>query len=193
MGARKAHNLEADGSSPSSAIVHARCHDHPFAQEPSDMGGFCVTKEVGLMLIKTCTKCGKIFQFNGHSLCPGCAAEAEEDRKQYKAQHKEKRDKDRDREYNRHIRDKETDRFYHSAKWKRLSKVVLMRAHYLCAECGGLASEVHHIIEVRDAPDKRLDITNLIPLCTSCHNKKRRGAGKKVQTPAGTSHSPSFS
>lgn len=82
------------------------------------------------------------------------------------------RDK-RQSDYNKLQRDKKTDRFYHSSKWKKLSKLVLARANYRCAICGGLACEVHHIREVRSHWDLRFDINNLMPLCTACHNSQR--------------------
>ncbi len=75
--------------------------------------------------------------------------------------------------YNRVKRNKKTDKFYHSKEWKNLSKYVLMKANYICADCGGLATEVHHEKNVSDNWEKRLDVDNLIPLCTSCHNSRR--------------------
>lgn len=113
------------------------------------------------MILKKCTVCGKFFQYNGHSKCPECAEKTAKNRRQ------------NDKIYNQKYRNKESDRFYHSAEWKRLSKLVLARANYRCAVCGGLATEVHHIKEVRECPEKRLDPSNLMPLCTSCHNKQR--------------------
>lgn len=112
------------------------------------------------MLIKKCSRCGKLFQYNNKSLCPDC--QASDDRKTS------------DRVYNQKFRDKRSDRFYHSAEWKRLSKIVLAKAGYKCAECGGLATEVHHVVEIRNDWNRRLDVSNLIPLCTSCHNKQRK-------------------
>lgn len=113
------------------------------------------------MILKKCTACGKFYRYCSASKCPECRAKS--------AQIKRSRDKI----YNSRIRDRETDKFYHSAAWKRLSKVVLARAGYKCALCGGLATEVHHIEDVRTAPGKRLDPSNLTALCTSCHNKQR--------------------
>ena len=111
------------------------------------------------MIVKKCPVCGKIFQLNGKNRCTDCDNAAAR--------------KDADKVYNQRYRNKEADRFYHSAAWKRLSKAVLLKAHYRCAICGGLAVEVHHVVEVKDDWDKRLDITNLMPLCTSCHNRQR--------------------
>lgn len=99
--------------------------------------------------------------YNGHSMCDRC-------------------EKLRPKEYNAFERDKKADAFYHSAKWKKLSKLVLMKAGYKCAICGGLAVEVHHIKDIRSNWELRLDINNLMPLCTACHNAQRQGEGKKV-------------
>lgn len=111
------------------------------------------------MLIKKCSGCGRIYQYDSCHLCPECRG-------------KNARNDD-DRIYNRRVRDKQSDRFYHSAAWKKLSKVVLARAGYKCAECGGLATEVHHVIEIKDDWSRRLDVSNLVALCTSCHNRQR--------------------
>lgn len=113
------------------------------------------------MIIKKCTDCGRFFQYNGHSKCPECLKKRSENRRK------------NDKIYNQKIRNKESDRFYHSTEWKQMSRLILARSNYRCAVCGGLATEVHHIKEVRDCPEKRLDPNNLMPLCTRCHNKQR--------------------
>lgn len=128
---------------------------------PTSRAAFALQKSGDIMLIKKCTRCGKLFPYHTGSLCPACVSDADR--------------RDNDKIYNQRYRNKQSDRFYHSAEWKRLSKVVLAKAQYRCAECGGLAVEVHHIIPVRDDWSKRLDIHNLVPLCTSCHNRKRQG------------------
>lgn len=164
MAARLAHNQKADGSSPSSAtnykdieIILQFLHI-----SRSAWSGFCLAKEVFIsMLLKKCPKCGRFYQLNGKSCCNECDAAGGQDRKE------------NDRIYNQRYRNKQSDRFYHSSAWKKLSKLVLMKAHYRCAECGGIATEVHHIVEISKDWSKRLDISNLMPLCTSCHNKKR--------------------
>lgn len=86
---------------------------------------------------------------------------------------REKYNKNQSREYNRFRRDRRADKFYHSKEWKVLSKLVLLKADYKCAECGGLATEVHHKKAVADDWDERLNVDNLVALCTACHNKQR--------------------
>lgn len=110
------------------------------------------------MIIKYCSKCKKPMAYNGHSMCEEC---------------REKKLQNQNRDYNRYKRNKKTDKFYHSKEWKDLSKLVLTKANYKCADCGGLATEVHHEIEVSADWSKRFDIDNLTPLCTACHNKRR--------------------
>ena len=107
-----------------------------------------------MAIMKYCTACKKLTPYNGHSLCPDCEAV-------------------RQVVYNKNVRDKKADRFYHSKSWKKLSAAVLARAEYKCALCGGLAVEVHHIKDIRGHWEQRLDPDNLMPLCTSCHNKQR--------------------
>lgn len=106
------------------------------------------------MIYKYCTKCGGLMPYNGKSLCSNCLP-------------------DRQKDYNRCRRDRKADRFYHSAQWKRISRAVLARANYKCAVCGGLAVEVHHIKDIRSHWQSRLDVNNLMPLCTACHNAQR--------------------
>ena len=113
------------------------------------------------MLKKYCTKCGKLMIYNGRNLCDECLSKVNESRK------------DNDRIYNKKIRNKKSDKFYHSKEWKVLSKIVLAKADYKCALCGGLAVEVHHIKSVNTDWNERFNLNNLMSLCTSCHNKQR--------------------
>lgn len=113
------------------------------------------------MLSKYCTKCNRMMPYNGRNICDECSLKMQESRK------------DTDRLYNQRIRNRISDKFYHSKEWKNLSKMVLARAGYKCEICGRLAVEVHHINPISTNWDKRFDIDNLTALCTSCHNKQR--------------------
>ena len=67
---------------------------------------------------------------------------------------------------------------HHNATWHRLSKRILIQrplcqdpfgwhaktGRYAPAEC------VHHIDSVKDAPTKLFDTSNLLALCSDCHN-----------------------
>ena len=60
-------------------------------------------------------------------------------------------------------------------KWRKFSKSYRL-SNPLCVVClkDGIitvASEVHHIIDIRDAPDRQFDSTNLVSICHSCHSK----------------------
>ena len=82
---------------------------------------------------------------------------------------------DRHRLYDHNQRDPESAKFYNSVAWRKLSKIK-RRRDPLCEECkrNGLivpATIVHHVIEVRDSIDHRLDLDNLVSLCQSCHSR----------------------
>lgn len=57
-------------------------------------------------------------------------------------------------------------------EWQRLAKQILERDP-TCVLCHIRPSEhADHIVPIRDAPDRRLDPTNLQGLCARCHGKK---------------------
>lgn len=62
--------------------------------------------------------------------------------------------------------------FYNSKQWRNTSKRILLQYDYVCAECGGEAVLVDHIIPIRIDWNKRFDEDNCQPLCKECHNKK---------------------
>ena len=75
-------------------------------------------------------------------------------------------------------------RLIHSARWRRLRDRVI-REHPVCADCGRLAQEVHHIIppdRYRDDPAElerlMFDPANLVPLCRRCHADRHIMMGK---------------
>ena len=60
--------------------------------------------------------------------------------------------------------------------WQRVRTAMLRRTP-LCEDCAKtniitIASEVHHIVKVRDDKTKRLDVNNLLCLCKSCHSQR---------------------
>lgn len=70
----------------------------------------------------------------------------------------------------------------YDATWRRLRRQVL-EAEPLCRFCrqaGKLtpATVVDHIVPIREAPTRRLDRTNLAPLCTHCHNAVKQSEEK---------------
>ena len=55
-------------------------------------------------------------------------------------------------------------------------KGILARDKYLCVACAAngrlsVASDVHHIVRVKQNWNKRFDPSNCISLCKECHNK----------------------
>jgi 5-methylcytosine-specific restriction enzyme A len=62
------------------------------------------------------------------------------------------------------------------AAWKRCRALFLQR-HPRCIgvfgrACGAPATDVDHVLSVRDRPDLRLQWENLRPLCKSCHSRR---------------------
>ncbi|CUN87306.1 HNH endonuclease signature motif containing protein [Clostridium disporicum] len=118
----------------------------------------------------------------------GCMKLAEEDSK-YCSLHKDielqrykeyKRNKRNDKEY------KKVNDFYNTKEWTRLRD--LMRSEYLgmCVVCWAkdkieMLHTIHHVEEVRDNFDRRLDASNLIGLCSSCHKRVHDEYKKGVQ------------
>ena len=92
---------------------------------------------------------------------------------------RERREKQRHKRYDATKRDMESKSFYDSAAWRKTRKMVLKREP-LCRMCGKPATIVDHIIPIREG-GKRLDASNLQPLCHACHNQKtmadRKGRG----------------
>ena len=85
--------------------------------------------------------------------------------------------KNYNKSYDMTMRDKEIDKFYHSAVWKKVRKMQLMREP-LCVECKRVAIVADHIKEIKDGGE-RLNLENLQSMCKPCHNRKtakeRRG------------------
>lgn len=66
----------------------------------------------------------------------------------------------------------------YDSKWRKLSERY-RHDHPLCQDCDKQdivepATEVHHIIPISEAPDRRLDVKNLISLCHRCHQERHR-------------------
>lgn len=88
----------------------------------------------------------------------------------------QKRVKEQNKIYKKNRKDTKEQNFYNSKEWIKTRNYILMRDNYLCQLCfkeGRIkpAEIVHHIEELKDAWDKRLEINNLISVCKNCHNK----------------------
>ena len=113
------------------------------------------------MLTKLCAKCHKVIPYP-LQYCEQCRAVAEQTKVDNKRLADSRYNKQRDPKYKA---------FYNSNEWKMLSNKKLQAEQYRCEKCRRIATEVHHIIEVKDNWDKRLDYDNLMSLCLDCHNK----------------------
>jgi 5-methylcytosine-specific restriction endonuclease McrA len=82
----------------------------------------------------------------------------------------------RHKTYDKFRRDKKAADFYHSDEWIKTREFILNRFNYIDIYAyyveGKIlvANTVHHIIELNDDWNKRLDLSNLIPLSDSSHN-----------------------
>ena len=69
------------------------------------------------------------------------------------------------------------EEFYNSGAWKSKRKYILKkRDKLLCQNCKKYgryrtATTVHHIKHLLDAPELALTDSNLISLCSACHNQ----------------------
>lgn len=88
------------------------------------------------------------------------------------------------RYYDKYKRDQEARRFYKSTAWRKCREIVLQRDNYLCVDHLErnqivAAQMVHHIKELRDYPELAFEISNLVSLCLSCHEKRHPDRGKR--------------
>lgn len=103
----------------------------------------------------------------------------------YCDKHKElNKQSNKDYEKYRTERDKTYIKFYQSRQWKNTRKSVMLEQDGLCQEClrqgyYQQANVVDHIIELKDDWDKRLDKSNLRPLCHEHHNIKTKEEQKR--------------
>lgn len=84
------------------------------------------------------------------------------------------------RKYNQYGRNPEINSFYQSSAWKQLRSLAYNRDNGLCQRClkQGVIQQahiVHHIVEVKDDWNRRLDIDNLESVCHVCHNREHKG------------------
>ena len=65
---------------------------------------------------------------------------------------------------------------HYNSKWDQLSRGYRKR-HPLCEKCNAKgitrkADEVHHVVHLKDCPERMLDATNLVALCRVCHREE---------------------
>ena len=128
------------------------------------------------MITHRCPRCRRLIPV-GQAYCDACRPKAEEARAQsVKASM---------RRYNS-ARDPKLVKFYKGRDWKVTSAAKLTRDPYCevkLDECQGLATEVHHKEPLRTPRgwDRRLDWSNLMTVCTRCHNNLDEKWGKATR------------
>lgn len=73
--------------------------------------------------------------------------------------------------------------FYTSKRWLKKRDMILRRDNYQCQYCKRYgravpATVVHHIRHYDEHPELALISSNLISLCSACHNRQHPEKGK---------------
>lgn len=116
------------------------------------------------MALKKLCRCGKIIEYN-QKHCKQCSIKYQEERKKY---HKY---------YDKYLRNQEAADFYNSIDWEKTREYILNKYKGLDLYAFFIekkivyADTVHHIEELRENWDRRLDVTNLFPLSGGNHSK----------------------
>lgn len=72
-------------------------------------------------------------------------------------------------------------KFRSSSIWKRKRAEILKRDHKQCKICGGKSHlQVHHIYSLDTHPMLKLENSNLITLCDSCHHKAHNNVYNQI-------------
>lgn len=116
------------------------------------------------MALKKLCRCGKLIDYS-QRYCNDCKPKA----KQEKAE--------RHKYYDTYKRDKRAAAFYNSTEWEKTRDYVIAKYKGLDLYAFFIdkkivcADTVHHVEELKENWDRRLDITNLIPLSSANHTK----------------------
>lgn len=115
-----------------------------------------------MALKRLCVKCGKVIEY-GNLRCEKCQVN-------FKKERKVSADI-----YNQH-RDPKLVEFYKSIEWKYGRRNVKIRDLGRCKVCSSKNKRtdgkiVHHIEELKDSWERRLDYSNLILVCSKCHER----------------------
>lgn len=114
------------------------------------------------MALKRLCKCGKVIDHTD-KYCDECKATHKEDTRQ------------RHKEYNMRRRDTKYEDFYKSIPWERTREYTLDKHKgldiydYYINNKLTYANTVHHIVELKEDWNKRLDLDNLFPLSKRNH------------------------
>jgi 5-methylcytosine-specific restriction protein A len=102
--------------------------------------------------------------------CPTCKAKAEAKFKGYSNLY----------EQARKVWDEQYRKFYNSQEWRTFRLEVLKGSPF--CQCGKFGSACHHVEPLKDNWERRLDPTNIVTMCSSCHAShelQERNKGKK--------------
>lgn len=74
--------------------------------------------------------------------------------------------------------------FYKLANWKKKRAAILCRDGYMCQMCKRYgrrvpATVVHHIKHLDEYPELAYEDSNLVSLCSACHDKVHPEKGRK--------------
>jgi 5-methylcytosine-specific restriction endonuclease McrA len=58
------------------------------------------------------------------------------------------------------------------AKFVKVRKKMLLRDGFTCQICFGSGMDAHHIVTIREQPELAYELSNLVTVCKSCHDKK---------------------
>ena len=92
--------------------------------------------------------------------------------------HEHQKRRQRERMYDASRMDDPHHQFVSSKRWRRVRMMKLKRDP-LCADCGEMATEVHHERGRRDAPEAAYLLDNLVSLCKRCHTKRENRARRR--------------
>ena len=117
------------------------------------------------MALKKFCRCGIIIS-QEIKLCPKCA-----ERQSYL---NKESNKEAVKRYSKTRLDAKEQRFYKCNEWRMTREVVKNRDKGVCKRCEykgrvGFADNIHHIEELKDRWELRININNLICLCDKCH------------------------
>lgn len=125
------------------------------------------------MIYKMCRRCKKVVVYPA-TYCDDCIELVTQEKEARAIEINRKAQKKYDAK-----RDKKYVRFYNSVEWRMLQAKYMQDKQYKCERCKGIATEVHHIdpIQTPTGWERRLDYTNLMNVCTRCHNKEHKRFG----------------
>jgi 5-methylcytosine-specific restriction endonuclease McrA len=78
-----------------------------------------------------------------------------------------------------------------TSAWRRVRAKVLSRDEFTCYYCGNEATQVDHVVPIKDEPALAFDESNLVSACARCNRAK--GTRSQALFLAGDRHPPIWS